>query len=58
MPSEYGIRKGAKGLLPWSRVEERLSGLLPAHFEVDEAVLMGEHEPDVWRVLHTLPFQR
>jgi len=41
-----------------SRVEERLSGLLPAHFEVDEAVLMGEHEPDVWRVLHTLPFQR
>ena len=41
-----------------SSVEERLSGLLPAHFEVDEAVLMGEHEPDVWRVLHTLPFQR
>jgi hypothetical protein len=41
-----------------SRVEEGLSGLLPAHFEVDEAVLMGEHEPDVWRVLHTLPFQR
>jgi hypothetical protein len=41
-----------------SRVEKRLSGLLPAHFEVDEAVLMGEHEPDVWRVLHTLPFQR
>jgi hypothetical protein len=41
-----------------SRVEERLSGLLPAHFEVDEAVLMGEREPDVWRALHTLPFQR
>jgi hypothetical protein len=41
-----------------ARVEERLSELLPAHFEVDEAVLMGEHEPDVWHVLHTLPFQR
>ena len=41
-----------------ARVEERLSGLLPAHFEVDEAVLMGETEPDVWHLLHTLPFQR
>jgi hypothetical protein len=41
-----------------ARVEERLSGLLPAHFEVGEAVLMGEHEPDVWHVLHTLPFHR
>ena len=41
-----------------ARVEERLSGLLPAHFAVDEAVLMEEYEPDVWRPIHTLPFQR
>ena len=41
-----------------SRVEERLSGLLPAHFEIDEAVLMGESEPDVFEVIQTLPFQR
>jgi hypothetical protein len=41
-----------------ARVEERLSGLLPAHFDVDEAVLMEEHEPDVWRPIHRLPFQR
>jgi len=33
-----------------ARVEERLEGLLPAHFEVDEAVLMEEYEPDVFRV--------
>jgi len=41
-----------------SRVEQRLSGLLPAHFEIDEAVLMGEREPDVFEVIQTLPFQR
>jgi hypothetical protein len=41
-----------------ARVEERLSGLLPAHFDVDEAVLMEEYETDVWRPIHTLPFQR
>jgi len=41
-----------------ARVEERLSGLLPAHFEVGEAVLMGETEPDVWHAHHKLPFQR
>jgi hypothetical protein len=41
-----------------TRVEERLSGLLPAHFDIDEAVLMGEREPDVWEVIQTLPFQR
>ena len=35
----------------------RLSGLCRP-FEVDEAVLMGEFEPDVWYVLQTLPFQR
>jgi hypothetical protein len=41
-----------------ARVEERLDGLLPAHFEVGEAVLMEEYERDVWHVTHTFPFQR
>jgi 2'-5' RNA ligase superfamily len=41
-----------------ARVEERLIGLLPAHFEIDEAVLMEEYEPDVMRVTHRFPFQR
>jgi hypothetical protein len=41
-----------------ARVEQRLEGLLPAHFDVDEAVLMQEYEPDVWRKAHTFPFQR
>jgi len=26
MPSDYGIRKGAKGLLSWTHVDERMSG--------------------------------
>jgi hypothetical protein len=39
-----------------ARVEERLDGLLPAHFEIHEAVLMEEYEPDVWRVLESFPF--
>jgi hypothetical protein len=37
-------------------VEARLEGILPAHFHVQEAVLMEEHEPDVWRVRETFPF--
>ena len=41
-----------------ARVEERLSGVLPAHFEVDEAVLMEEYEADIWRPIQALPFQR
>jgi hypothetical protein len=41
-----------------ARVENRLKGLLPAHFEVEEATLMQEHEPDVWRATHTFPLQR
>jgi len=41
-----------------ARVEKRLDGLLPAHFEMGEAVLMEEYEPDVWRAIHTFPFQR
>ena len=41
-----------------ARVEKRLEDLLPAHLEVDEAVLMEEYEPDVWRAIHTFPFQR
>jgi hypothetical protein len=41
-----------------ARVEERLDGILPAHFEVAEAVLMAESEPDVWQVIQTFPFQR
>jgi hypothetical protein len=40
------------------RVEARLAGILPVHFEVDEAVLMEEYEPGVWRPIHLLPFQR
>jgi len=39
-----------------ARVEERLAGLLPAHFDVDEAVLMEESEPDVFRVRERFPF--
>jgi hypothetical protein len=39
-----------------ARVEERLDGLLPAHFEVGEATLMEEFEPDRWRVVETFPF--
>jgi 2'-5' RNA ligase superfamily protein len=39
-----------------SRVEDRLQGLLPAHFEVVEAALMEEYEPDVWLVRETFPF--
>lgn len=41
-----------------ANVEKRLEGLLPAHFEVGEAVLMEEYEPDVWRGTHTFPFHR
>jgi hypothetical protein len=40
-----------------AHVEKRLEGLLPAHFDVAEAVLMEEYEPDVWRMIHTFPFQ-
>lgn len=39
-----------------ARVEDRLDGLLPVQFEVSEAVLMEEREPDVWRVRETFPF--
>jgi hypothetical protein len=38
------------------RVEQRVGPLLPASFVVREATLMGEHEPDRWRVLATFPF--
>jgi hypothetical protein len=41
-----------------ARVERRLEGLLPARFEAREAVLMEEHEPDVWRPIHAFPFRR
>jgi hypothetical protein len=37
-------------------VEERLVGLLPAHFEVGQATLMEEFEPDRWHVVETFPF--
>jgi hypothetical protein len=37
-------------------VEARLEGILPAHFDVQEAVLMEEHDPDVWRVRETFRF--
>lgn len=39
-----------------ARVEERLEGLLPAHFEIREAALIQEYEPDRWRVAETFPF--
>lgn len=39
-----------------TQVESRLDGILPVHFDVDEAVLMEEAEPDVWRVRETFPF--
>ena len=38
------------------RVERRLHALLPAHFEVVEATLMEEYEPDRMRITHTFPF--
>jgi hypothetical protein len=38
------------------RVESRLHGLLPVHFELGEASLMEEYEPDRMRVTHTFPF--
>jgi 2'-5' RNA ligase superfamily len=37
-------------------VEARLEGILPAHFDVQEVVLMEEHEPDAWRVRETFRF--
>jgi 2'-5' RNA ligase superfamily len=38
------------------RVESRLEGLLPAHFELHEARLMEELEPDHWRLTHSFQF--
>jgi hypothetical protein len=38
------------------RVEKRLAGVLPAHFDVGEAVLMGEHAEDRWELLERFPF--
>jgi hypothetical protein len=39
-----------------AHVEARLEGVLPVHFDVQEAVLMEEHEPEVWRLRATFPF--
>ncbi len=39
-----------------ARVEKRLEGLLPARFDVGEATLIEEHEPDRWRVRDAFPF--
>jgi hypothetical protein len=39
-----------------ARVEARLNRVLPVHFDVDEAVLMEEAEPEVWRVRETFQF--
>ena len=36
-----------------SRVEQRLTGLLPARIPIDEVTLMEEFEPDRWRVRET-----
>jgi hypothetical protein len=38
------------------RVERRLEGLLPARFQVTEAVLMEESEHDRWRLRETFAF--
>ena len=38
------------------RVERRLEGLLPAHFEIGEASLMEEYKPDRMRITHTFSF--
>jgi hypothetical protein len=40
------------------RVEKRLEGLLSAHFEIGEASLMEEYEPDRMRITHTFRFGR
>ena len=37
----------------FARVEERLAGLLPARFQIDEVTLMEEFEPDRWRPRET-----
>ena len=37
------------------RAEQRLEGLLPAHFEVTEVALMQEYALDRMRVTHTFP---
>jgi hypothetical protein len=39
-----------------ARAEERLEGLLPARFEINQASLMEEYESDRWRVTHTFRF--
>ena len=39
-----------------ARVEARLEGILPVHFDVHEAVLMEEREPDVFQVREQFPF--
>ena len=36
-----------------ARVERRLDGLLPAAFQITEAALMEESEPDRWRLRET-----
>ena len=46
-----GDREATRGA-----VERRLAGLLPAHFEIGEAALIEEHEPDRWRVRERFPF--
>jgi hypothetical protein len=38
------------------RVEQRLAALLPARFEIREAALMEEFEPDRWRLRETFRF--
>jgi hypothetical protein len=39
-----------------AEVGARLEGILPAHFDVHEAVLMEEDKPEVWRLRETFPF--
>jgi len=39
-----------------ARVEQRLRGVLPAHFDIDEAALIEESEPDRWRLRETFRF--
>jgi hypothetical protein len=39
-----------------ARVEDRLAGLLPARFQIDEVALMEEYEPDRCRIRETFAF--
>ena len=47
------LNDGGDRIATRKRVEQRLEGLLPAHFEVDEVALMEEYDIDRMRVRDT-----